>query len=244
MKTVWKNLWAKLPQLPRRWRIVRNLAAVLLLSALCLRLWGWPSLTPYGAFRRLEGEYLLTPSELVLRTGSGRHPAFLTEGENWVSVGRASRMSSYDDFRYKYDVRLHHVLPKAGLIVVALSAAAEDSALVVAVKGVPEEAVSGELEVEMNKDGIRSAGPYYGQMKSRETFTARAKKEENGWFFFYLERHPLEDHCLLEALLANLLFWEAVPEFPYRLTLLDEAGNEVERVEGNLPPDQRIQSWR
>ena len=244
MKTVWKNLWAKLPQLPRRWKIVRNLAAVLLLSALCLRLWGWPSLTPYGAFRRLEGEYLLTPSELVLRTGSGRYQAFLTEGENWVSVGRASQMSSYDDFRNKYDVRLHHVLPKDGLIVVALPVAAEDNAMVVAVKGVPEGAVFGELEVEMNKDGMWLESYAFHYLKSAETFTARAEKEENGWFFFYLERHPLEDHCLLEALLANLLFWEAVPEFPYRLTLLDEAGNEVERVEGNLPPDQRIQSWR
>ena len=50
-----KKLWARLPRLPRRWRIVRNLAAAAALGVLAVYLLGWPCLSQYGAFQRLEG---------------------------------------------------------------------------------------------------------------------------------------------------------------------------------------------
>ena len=53
-------------KLPRGWKIVRNLAAALLLAALALLLWGWPAWMADGAYRRLETKLLLAPSQTVL----------------------------------------------------------------------------------------------------------------------------------------------------------------------------------
>ncbi len=64
--------------LPRRWRIVRNAAATLLLGALAAAL-DFPVLTRYGTFRRLEEQYLLAPARLVYRLDDpGFGAAFLT----------------------------------------------------------------------------------------------------------------------------------------------------------------------
>ena len=50
-----KKLWARLPKLPRRWRIVRNLGLAAVLAVLVLTMLEWPALSPYRAFQRLEG---------------------------------------------------------------------------------------------------------------------------------------------------------------------------------------------
>lgn len=54
-----------LPRLPRRWRIVRNAAATLLLLGALAAALDFPVLTRYGTFRRLEEQYLLAPARLV-----------------------------------------------------------------------------------------------------------------------------------------------------------------------------------
>ena len=71
-----------LPRLSRRARIVRNfLLAAVLGGAVVLEL-GAPPLTKYGVFRRLEEEYLLTPSQMVYRVGHGSWgAAYLPQGD-------------------------------------------------------------------------------------------------------------------------------------------------------------------
>ena len=56
-----------LPRLSRRARIVRNFLLAAVLGAAVVLALGTPPLTKYGVFRRLEEQYLLTPSQLVYR---------------------------------------------------------------------------------------------------------------------------------------------------------------------------------
>ena len=66
--------------LPRRWRIVRNAAATLLLLGALAAALDFPVLTQYGTFRRLEEQYLLAPARLVYRLDDpGSGAAFLTQ---------------------------------------------------------------------------------------------------------------------------------------------------------------------
>ena len=83
-----KKLWARLP---RRWRIVRNLAAAAALGVLAVYLLDWPCLSRYGAFQRLEGAFLLTPSRLVLQLEDGWSAGYLSEGDSWIAVGSATK---------------------------------------------------------------------------------------------------------------------------------------------------------
>lgn len=243
----------EVPRLSRKWRIVRNLGAAALLFLLVPLTQGWPSWSVYGAFRQLEAQCLLTPSELVLQVGDGKTRAYLTEGESWVTVGTALQMNI--DSRRRNEAYLHYVLPKEGLVVTALPVAAEEYTMVVAVWGGPEEAVSGVLELDIKQDGERDWNPIPEVyiLKDQETFTAEARREENGWFFFYLKPHRLtennvyyegetEELCLMEAMWLDrfVFFAHGMEEWPYRLTLLDEAGNQVERKESTLPPEQYI----
>ena len=62
MKKRLKKLWSRLPKLPRRWRVLRNLAAAAALGALAVHLLDWPCFTAYDAFQKIEGAYLLAPS--------------------------------------------------------------------------------------------------------------------------------------------------------------------------------------
>ena len=76
-----------IPRLSRRARIVRNfLLALLLLAAVVLAL-GVPPLTKYGVFRRLEEQYLLTPSQLVYRMDKIVSAVYVTQGDGWITVG-------------------------------------------------------------------------------------------------------------------------------------------------------------
>lgn len=232
-------------KLPRGWKIVRNLAAALLLAALALLLWGWPAWMADGAYRRLETKLLLAPSQTVLtnRAADGSFTAYLSQGEDWIAVGRVTAVS-YGGLPFpKAEPCINHLFPKAGLVVAALSGPGEGGTLTVAVWGAPEEAVSGTLELNLiDVDGGVWPTP------AEETFTAQAVREENGWFFFQFsphEDHPGRELCAIDALWE----WGArvrrgfVGEHPYRLTLADDRGTEVLARSGTLPPDQCLNDW-
>ena len=232
-------------KLPRGWKIVRNLAAVLLLAALALLLWGWPAWMADGAYRRLETKLLLAPSQTVLtnRAADGSFTAYLSQGEDWIAVGRVTAVS-YGGLPFpKAEPCINHLFPKAGLVVAALSGPGEGGTLTVAVWGAPEEAVSGTQELNLiDVDGGVWPTP------AEETFTAQAVREENGWFFFQFsphEDHPGRELCAIDALWE----WGArvrrgfVGEHPYRLTLADDRGREVLARSGTLPPNQCLNDW-
>lgn len=232
-------------KLPRGWKIVRNLAAVLLLAALALLLWGWPAWMADGAYRRLETKLLLAPSQTVLtnRAADGSFTAYLSQGEDWIAVGRVTAVS-YGGLPFpKAEPCINHLFPKAGLVVAALSGPGEGGTLTVAVWGAPEEAVSGTLELNLiDVDGGVWPTP------AEETFTAQAVREENGWFFFQFsphEDHPGRELCAIDALWE----WGArvrrgfVGEHPYRLALTDDRGREVLARSGTLPPNQCLNDW-
>lgn len=232
-------------KLPRGWKIVRNLAAVLLLAALALLLWGWPAWMADGAYRRLETKLLLAPSQTVLtnRAADGSFTAYLSQGEDWIAVGRVTAVS-YGGLPFpKAEPCINHLFPKAGLVVAALSGPGEGGTLTVAVWGAPEEAVSGTLELNLiDVDGGVWPTP------AEETFTAQAVREDNGWFFFQFsphEDHPGRELCAIDALWE----WGArvrrgfVGEHPYRLALTDGRGREVLARSGTLPPNQCLNDW-
>ena len=238
------NKWMNC-KLPRGWKIVRNLAAALLLAALALLLWGWPAWMADGAYRRLETKLLLAPSQTVLtnRAADGSFTAYLSQGEDWIAVGRVTAVS-YGGLPFpKAEPCINHLFPKAGLVVAALSGPGEGGTLTVAVWGAPEEAVSGTLELNLiDVDGGVWPTP------AEETFTAQAVREENGWFFFQFsphEDHPGRELCAIDALWE----WGArvrrgfVGEHPYRLALTDDRGREVLARSGTLPPNQCLNDW-
>ena len=87
MREKWRIWTNRLPSLPRKWRVAGNLALALLVLAALPVLLDWPLRSSEAVFRQLEREALLSPSELVLQWGE----AFLTEGEDWVAVGKVER---------------------------------------------------------------------------------------------------------------------------------------------------------
>lgn len=243
-----KKWWGRLPKLPRRWRIVRNLAAAAVLAVLALTLLEWPSLSPYASFRRLEGAYLLTPSRLVFQTERFDVFGFLSEGDSWITVGSVSKFKSSSkplnlDRNYAL---LHYILPKEGIVAVLLPAKNEDGGAVVAVWGAPEEAVSGTMELDLK--GISSRGVWDNAVPGLETFSAQARRREDGWFIFQFVPH--DDHregtsCAMEMLLAlGPVFSSDQMEQPYRLTLADARGETVAEQSGTLPPNQNLRQWQ
>ena len=246
MKEKLKKLWRRLPKLPRRWRIVRNLAAAAVLALLVLALLEWPALSPHRAFRRLEGAYLLTPSRLVFQVERSGTIGYLSEGDSWITVGSVSKFDSAGkplnlDRNYAL---LHYILPKEGIVAVLLPAKNEDGGAVVAVWGAPEEAVSGTMELELK--GIKNHVQGTFTMRGRETFSAQAQRREDGWFIFQFVPHYHGENtfCAMEMLLWSgpAFSWDEM-EQPYRLTLTDGQGNTVAEQSATLPPAQRLPQW-
>ena len=233
-------------RLSRGWRIARNLAAAFLLAALALLLWGWPAWMGRWAFRHLETQYLLAPSQVVLanRDAESGCTAYLCEGEGWITVGRTTPVQHGGLPFPKATPCINHLLPKEGIVVAALPACGEGGTLTAAVWGAPAEAVSGTLELELiGVDGGLWPTP------EKETFTAQGSREENGWFFFQFaphDSHPGREICAISALWA----WDArivygyVGQHPYRLTLTDAQGAEVASQSGTLPPNQCLTAPR
>lgn len=242
-----KKLWDRLPKLPRRWRIVRNLTLAAALAVLVLELLEWPSLSSYRAFQRLEGAFLLTPSRLVFQVERGKTAGYLSEGDSWIAVGSVSK---FDDAGkplnlYRNYALLHYILPKEGIVAVLLPAKNEHNGAVVAVWGAPEQAVSGTMELDLK--GVKN--PFQGTftMRSQETLSAQARRREDGWFIFQFVPH--DDHgenirCTMDMLMwwGPAFSWDEM-EQPYRLTLTDGQGNTVAEQSATLSPAQRLPQW-
>ena len=230
----------RVPRLSRRVRIVRNfLLALLLLAAVVLAL-GVPPLTKYGVFRRLEEEYLLTPSQLVYRVGHGSWgAAYLTQGDGWITAGKVTTLEGGGTPFFHYDGVITHVLPQDSMQVVILPLSTEEGSTVVALWGAPKEAATGELELTL--EGIEPWSDILEwTVPEREVFSAQAAREGD-WFFFELpphQDHPDSERCIMDVLWDNVSFVEEAGSWPYRLTLRDAKGDVVwtgsgETAQGN-----------
>lgn len=228
-----------IPRLSRRVRIVRNfLLALLLLAAVVLAL-GVPPLTKYGVFRRLEEQYLLTPSQLVYRMDKIVSAVYVTQGDGWITVGKVDTLDvGGTPFFHHFGV-ITHVLPRDSMQVVILPESTEDGSTVIALWGAPEEAAAGELELTL--EGIEPWSNVFGwTVPEREVFSAQAAREGD-WFFFELpphQDHPDSERCIMDVLWDNVSFVEGAGSWPYRLTLRDAKGDVVwtgsgDTAEGN-----------
>ena len=211
-----------IPRLSRRVRIVRNfLLALLLLAAVVLAL-GVPPLTKYGVFRRLEEQYLLTPSQLVYRMDKIVSAVYVTQGDGWITVGKVDTLDGGGTPFFHHFGIITHVLPQDPMQVVILPLSTEEGSTVVALWGAPEEAATGELELTL--EGIEPWSNVFGwTVPEREVFSAQAAREGD-WFFFELpphQDHPDSERCIMDVLWDNVSFVEGAGSWPYRLTLRD-----------------------
>ena len=228
-----------IPRLSRRVRIVRNFLLALLLLATVVLALGVPPLTKYGVFRRLEEQYLLTPSQLVYRMDKIVSAVYVTQGDGWITVGKVDTLDvGGTPFFHHFGV-ITHVLPRDSMQVVILPESTEDGSTVIALWGAPEEAAAGEIaltleEIEPWSDILEWTVP------EREVFSAQAAREGD-WFFFELpphQDHPDSEWCIMDVLWYNVSFVEGAGSWPYRLTLRDAQGDVVwtgsgDTAEGN-----------
>lgn len=235
MREKWRKWTDRLPSLPRKWRVVRNLALALLVLAALPVLLDWPLRSSEAVFRQLEREALLSPSELVLQWGE----AFLAEGEDWVAVGKVERYDTpWKPFQNK-KAYITNVAPKEGVVVVALPDVSWDS-LRVAVTGLPEGTV--EAGISLTISGVDALGAEL-RVEEEETFHHRARREEGreDWIFFTLRSHGdhpgLNRQCVMDVLWRELTMGSGVAPYPYTLTFEDEQGKVLETVSGTLPPN-------
>lgn len=231
--------FSRLPRLSRRARIVRNFLLAAVLGAAVVLALGAPPLTKYGVFRRLEEEYLLTPSQLVYRMDKIVSAVYVTQGDGWITVGKVDTLDvGGTPFFHHFGV-ITHVLPRDSMQVVILPESTEDGSTVIALWGAPEEAAAGELELTL--EGIEPWSNVFGwTVPEREVFSAQAAREGD-WFFFELpphQDHPDSERCIMDVLWDNVSFVEEAGSWPYRLTLRDAKGDVVwtgsgETAEGN-----------
>ena len=217
-----------IPRLSRRVRIVRNFLLALLLLATVVLALGVPPLTKYGVFRRLEEQYLLTPSQLVYRMDKIVSAVYVTQGDGWITVGKVDTLDGGGTPFFHHFGIITHVLPRDSMQVVILPESTEDGSTVIALWGAPEEAAAGEIaltleEIEPWSDILEWTVP------EREVFSAQAAREGD-WFFFELpphQDHPDSEWCIMDVLWYNVSFVEGAGSWPYRLTLRDAQGDVV-----------------
>lgn len=233
IKAFAKRLWARLPHWPRKWRVIRNLTLIGLLALTLPWLLGWPAFTDRAVLRQLERAALLSPSQLVLREGD----TFLTEGEDWVTVGKLERYGNWvKTFQHKMPY-LMYVFPKGELIVAPLPEVVDDT-LTVAVTGLHDQAASGTLSLTISD--VQHPVVKYSKMGA-ETFTATAARQGD-WMFFRLEAHEHGENtfCILEALWQEMWMGRGLDQYPYTLELRDGSGRVVDLRAGELPQYQRF----
>ena len=224
----------RFPRLSRRARVLRNFGLSLLLLTAFGALLGFPPLTKYGVFRRLEAEYLLTPSQVVYRMDKIVSAAYLTQGDGWITVGKVNTLDGGGTPFFHHFGVITHVLPQDSMQVVILPTSTVDGSTVVALWGAPEEAAAGEIALTL--EGIEPWNNGLGwTVPEREVFSAQAAREGD-WFFFELpphQDHPESEWCIMEALWHNVMFSEGAGSWPYRLTLRDAKGDVVWMESGN-----------
>ena len=228
-----------LPRLSRRARIVRNFLLAAVLGAAVVLALGTPPLTKYGVFRRLEEQYLLTPSQLVYRMDKIVSAVYVTQGDGWITVGKVDTLDSGGTPFFHHFGVITHVLPRDSMQVVILPESTEDGSTVIALWGAPEEAAAGELELTL--EGIEPWSNVFGwTVPEREVFSTQTVREGD-WFFFELpphQDHPDSEWCIMDVLWYNVSFVEGAGSWPYRLTLRDAKGDVVwtgsgDTAEGN-----------
>ena len=228
-----------LPRLSRRARIVRNFLLAAVLGAAVVLALGTPPLTKYGVFRRLEEQYLLTPSQLVYRMDKIVSAVYVTQGDGWITVGKVDTLDGGGTPFFHHFGIITHVLPRDYMQVVILPESTEDGSTVIALWGAPEEAAAGELELTL--EGIEPWSDILEwTVPEREVFSAQAAREGD-WFFFELpphQDHPDSERCIMDVLWDNVSFVEEAGSWPYRLTLRDAKGDVVwtgsgETAQGN-----------
>lgn len=230
-----KKLWQRLPKLSRKWKTVRNIAFVLLTALLLPAALGWPALTQDGALAKMQGKYLLSPSEILYRTRQGDTQGYLLQGEGWVAAGQVQKYDSTSRPLERDAPLITQLLSREEPGVLVIPVQDEDGATVLVAFGAPEEAAQAELTLE-----VAAVEPEWGPSKTvkDETFTARCQQEENGYYFFRLLPH---DHggaryCALNAVWMQLL--GAGDEFAgdrYTLIWEDAQGQELSRLTGEIP---------
>lgn len=231
--------FSRLPRLSRRARIVRNFLLAAVLGAAAVLALGTPPLTKYGVFRRLEEQYLLTPSQLAYRMDKIVSAVYVTQGDGWITVGKVDTLDGGGTPFFHHFGIITHVLPRDSMQVVILPESTEDGSTVIALWGAPEEAAAGEIALTLEKiepwsDILRWTVP------EREVFSAQAAREGD-WFFFELpphQDHPDSEWCIMDVLWYNVSFVEGAGSWPYRLTLRDAKGDVVwtgsgETAQGN-----------
>ena len=228
-----------LPRLSRRARIVRNFLLAAVLGAAVVLALGTPPLTKYGVFRRLEEQYLLTPSQLVYRMDKIVSAVYVTQGDGWITVGKVDTLDGGGTPFFHHFGIITHVLPRDSMQVVILPESTEDGSTVIALWGAPEEAAAGELELTL--EGIEPWSNVFGwTVPEREVFSTQTVREGD-WFFFELpphQDHPDSERCIMDVLWDNVSFVEEAGSWPYRLTLRDAKGDVVwtgsgETAQGN-----------
>lgn len=238
-----KKLWQRLPRLSRKWKTVRNIAFVLLTALLLPPFLGWPALTQDGALAKMQGKYLLSPSETLYRTCQGDTRGYLLQGEGWVAAGRVEKYDSTSRPLERDVPLITQVLSREEPGVLVIPAQDEDGATVLAAFGAPEEAAQAELTL-----GVAAVEPDWGDSKTvkDETFTARCQREENGYYFFRLLPHDHEGErdCALDAVWMRLL--GAGGDFAgnrYTLIWEDAQGQELSRLTGEIPENLNLRDF-
>ena len=239
-----KKLWQRLPKLSRKGKTVRNIAFVLLTALLLPAALGWPALTQDGALAKMQGKYLLTPSEILYRTRQGDTRGYLLQGEGWVAAGQVRKLSDTSRPLERDEPIITRIVDREEPGVLVIPAQDKDGATVLAAFGGPEEAVQAELTLE-----VAAVEPYRGithENVEDEIFTARCQREENGYCFFRLLPHDHEGEqcCVLDAVWRQLL--PVGDEFAgnhYTLIWEDAQGQELSRLTGEIPENWNLRDF-
>lgn len=238
-----KKLWQRLPKLSRKWKIVRNTAFVLLTALLLPAALGWPALTQDGALAKMQGKYLLSPSEILYRTRQGNTQGYLLQGDGWVAAGRVEKYDSTNRPLERDVPLITQMLSREKPGILVIPARDKDGATVLAAFGGPEEAAQAELTLE-----VAAVEPDWGNSKAveNETFTARCQREENGYYFFRLlpHDHEAQQCCALDAVWTRLL--SAGDEFSgdrYTVIWEDAQGQELFRLTGEIPENLNLRDF-
>lgn len=229
-----KKLWKHLPKLSRKGKTVRNIAFVLLTALLLPAALGWPSLTQDGALAKMQGKYLLSPSEVLYQTRQGDTRGYLLQGEGWVAAGQVRKYGNTNRPLERDVPLITQILSREEPGVLVIPAQDQDGATVLAAFGAPEEAVQAELTLE-----VAAVELDWGPRKSveHETFIAQCQREENGYYFFRLLSHDHggAQYCVLDAVWMRLL--SAGDDFAgnrYTLVWEDAQGQELSRLTGEI----------
>ena len=239
-----RKLWQRLPKLSRKWKTVRNITFVLLTALLLPAVLGWPALTQDGALAKMQGKYLLSPSEILYRTRRGDTRGYLIQGEGWVAAGQVYKFDNTSRPLERDVPLITQILSREEPGVLVIPAQDKDGATVLAAFGGPEEAVQAELTLE-----VAAVEPYRGITHEKvedESFTVQCQREENGYYFFRLlpHDHQEEQCCVLDAVWRQPLpIGDEFAGNHYTVIWEDAQGQELSRMTGEIPENLNLRDF-